>query len=93
VPLPVGAAAAPLFGAGALNSVRMSKLCPSAGTAQAVAAKATAPRNPIDEVNVAMAVHLGSTAPVRLIGNEKIVADCLTGGMFVSLGLLPAQWR
>jgi hypothetical protein len=89
----VGAAAAPLFGAGALNSVRMSKLCPSAGTVQAVAAKATAPRNPIDEVNVAMAVYLGSIVPVRLMGNEMIVADCLTGGTFVSLGLLPAQWR
>jgi hypothetical protein len=57
VPVPVGAAAAPLLGAGALNSVRMSKLCPSAGTAQAVAAKATALRNPIDEANVAMAVN------------------------------------
>jgi hypothetical protein len=58
-----------------------------------VAAKATAPRNPIDEVNVAMAVYLGSIVPVRLMGNEMIVADCLTGGTFVSLGLLPAQWR
>jgi hypothetical protein len=58
----------------------MSKLCPSAGTAQAVAAKATAPRNPIDEVNVAMAVYLGSIVPVRLIGNEMIVADCFRAG-------------
>ena len=58
VPLPVGDAAAPLFGAGAIEQrADVEALRQAPGTAQAVARPdATAPRNPIDEVNVAVAV-------------------------------------
>src|SRR6516165_1655730 len=56
----VGAGAPAVFAPGAPNSVRMSNPCPGAGAAQAVAAKAVAPRRALGRPNRAMAVRLDS---------------------------------